>query len=77
MIITQTIFIAQFTYGLFPYLGKTPGYNVQCLLKVFMYHWLSVDQFLSLQAQPVLATMISSPRALASGGGLSVALGAP
>ena len=76
-IITQTIFTAQFTSGLFPHLGKTPGFHVWHLPQLFVYHWLSFNQFLSLQAQPVWATMISSPRALASGGGLSVALGAP
>ena len=34
--------------GLFPYLGKTPGHHVQHLCQVFVCHWLSVDQFLSL-----------------------------
>ena len=74
-IITQTIFAAWSTSGLFPHLGKTPGQHIWYLPQVFICHWLSVDQFLSLQDNPVWATIISSPRALASGGGLSVALG--
>ena len=64
-IITLTIFAAQFTSGLFPCLGKTPGHHIQHLPQVFICHWLSVDQFLSLQDNPVGATTISSPRALA------------
>ena len=54
-IITQTIFMAQFTSGLFPHLGKTPGCNIWHLPQVFICHWLSVDQFLSLQAQPSMS----------------------
>ena len=71
-IITQTIFVAWFTSGLFPHMGKTPGWLIWHLPKVFVCNWLSVDQFLSLQD-------MSDPdffsRALVSGGGLSVALG--
>ena len=75
--ITQIIFAAQFTSRLFPYLGKTPGHHIQCLSQVFICFWLSVDQFHSLQDNPVWTAMISSPRTLASGVGLSVTLGAP
>ena len=54
-IITQTIFVAQFTSGLFPHLGKTPGQHIWHLPQVFVCHWLSVDQILSLQAQPTMS----------------------
>ena len=76
-IITRAIFVAWFTSRLFPHPRKTPGCHVKCLPQVFVCHWLSVDQFLSLQDNPVWVTMISSPRALAMGGGLSVILGVP
>ena len=54
-IITWTIFAAQFTSSLFPHLGKTLGCQVWHLPQVFICHWLSVDQILSLQAQPSMS----------------------
>ena len=55
MIITRTTFVAQFTSGLFPHLGKTPGHHIWHLHQVFICHWLSVDQFLWVQAQPSMS----------------------
>ena len=76
-IITQTIFAAQFTSGLFPHLGKTPGHHIQHLPQAFIPHWLSVDQILSLQAQPSmrqLCFLLKGPQPV--GGSLPVTLGA-
>ena len=41
--------MAQFTSGLFPHLGKTPGCHFWFLPQLFTCHWLSVAQSLSLQ----------------------------
>ena len=39
----------------FPHLGKTPGHHIWHLSQVFVCHWLSINQFLSLPAQPSMS----------------------